>query len=1146
MKVLTTLLLTILSFVLSGQRYWDNRREKELFQVEESKEYSLDSLSVIPESFMAIHKGDTLRPQDYTLYPLFSAIKFHQEYDTLKLKFRVYQFQIKESYYALDSSAIGIDPKLELNPFRVVGRQKKQESPWATGGLNKSGVLSRGISFGNNQDVTVNSNMNIQLNGTLSNDIKVRASINDESIPFQPEGNTQKLQEFDNVFIELSKDGHRLTAGDFVLNETKSELLTFTKKLQGASYELTNDSNRTHISAAVSRGKFARNVIQGEEGNQGPYRLLGANNEQFIIVLSGTERVFIDGILLKRGITQDYTIDYNTAEITFMAKNLITKDKRIIVEFQYSDQRYARSMVYFNQNWNDEKWNVDLSVYSEQDGRNQPLQQVLSDADKIILANAGDDLFAAVTPNIDSVGFVNTEVLYQLKQTIIQGQLVEYYEYSTNPDSAFYRLNFSFVGENNGNYVLANSGVNGRVYQYVPSINGVPQGNHEPVVLLFPPEQKQVVDLKSSMRLSEKWTVYNESALSNNDQNTFSRLDAEDNTGFSAISGLKYLSKIEKKKNLNLIQDVRYQYIQNTFESVQRIRSIEFNRDWNISADSLINDDHIFNYTIGVNQDQNKASLTSSYYLNQDLLNAGKVASNVFWVTDNKWRIKQNASYTRNILEGSSFGFARQKVNLQKDIGLFQVKLFDEFEDNRTLYPGIFGDSLSTISYAFHHWRASILSSDTTKNKWEFYYGERLDRQSNTRWIKNTAQAQETGVILDFVKKRNNQIQLNSSFRKLNILDTSLITNNDDESFVNKAVWRFNLWKGVVNSNMFYQMGSGQELRREFYYIQVPIGSGTHTWVDYNDDNIQDINEFEIAQFTDQAEYIRVWRPSNEYVSTFTNEFNEGLQINPARVIDTTKGALGLLRKFSDQFSYQIKRKSTGDSYFSAANPFTDNILDTNIISMNSTLRNTIFFNRSNSIFGAEYSFKKNASKILLTNGLDGVSLQENAIQVRWNFTNKLGLRLVAEEGVKIRNSEFFSANNYQIEQYKIQPNFFFQPNMKSRSTVNVYQEEKTNLLEGESMKSLGGELEWRYSAAKSGTFTATLLYAQVTYTGDVSTPLAFDMLEGLQVGENFIWSANITKNLNKSLQLNLQYTGRKTGDNRVIHNGGMQVRALF
>ncbi|MFW5767946.1 MAG: hypothetical protein ACOCXO_06215, partial [Bacteroidota bacterium] len=332
--------------------------------------------------------------------------------------------------------------------------------------LKTTGSIARGVSMGNRQNAVLNSNLNLQIEGDLTSDLKVRAALTDRNIPIQPDGTSQKLQEFDKVFIEVYNDAFRMSAGDIVLKQQDDYFMQYAKKARGASLSGRFDAERTKIlsdfGASVSRGNYQRMEIQGEEGNQGPYKLQGNNNESYIVIVSGSERIYLDGELLTRGQTKDYIIDYNTGELSFTANRLITKDSRIIAEFEYRASSYNRLMLSTNHEVETKKSRFFVRYFHESDGKNQPVDQRLDIDQRQFLSNIGDELSDALYPAWDSVGFESAQVRYRLTDTVVNGEVYDsIFVHSTNPDSAFYQINFSNVGENQGNYIKVNGAANG-------------------------------------------------------------------------------------------------------------------------------------------------------------------------------------------------------------------------------------------------------------------------------------------------------------------------------------------------------------------------------------------------------------------------------------------------------------------------------------------------------------------------------------------------------------------------------------------------------------------------------------------------------------------------------------------------------------
>ncbi len=1160
-------LVLLFSFMLvKGKAQSFHSKQSKLFKTQRDTIF-LDSLSLVPGSV----QFKTFPPLDSTQAPeinyKFHALIFKKKRpDSVAVTYKRFPYNFEHTYYHKNAEDLYTDPTRRNNPFTINYNNTKKDDLFQNDGLNKNGNISRGISFGNNQDVVVNSNLNLQVSGKLTPEIDLVMAATDNNIPFQADGTTAQLQEFDKVYIQLSNYNTKMIVGDYQLSRPQnSYFMNFYKRAQGFyldnTYKDTSGKKplifKTQVSGAVSRGKFSRQVFFGIENNQGPYRLKGADNEPFIIVLSGTEKIYIDGKLLQRGQENDYIIDYNTGEITFTARQQITKDKRIVAEFQYAERNYARSLFFFGEEVSTVKSKIFFNFYNEQDNKNRPLQQTLVQAQKNVMIDIGDKLDQAYYTGATLDTTTNAANIYYKRRDTVVGSFLykDVYVYTTDLSNPKYTLKFSYVGPGKGNYNQLNTDANGKVYIWLAPRGDTLQGSYEPVVPLVTPKQTQMLTGGFTHSFTANNTLNVEGVYTKHDINKFSGRDKgnDEAGGVKVLSRNQTVLKVDSlKRETKVFYNLNYEYLQKEFNQVERFRSIEFDRDWNRPLTSLLlNDQNIAGVELGAVKNTG-ASVNYAFNLFEEGNNYEGLRHNL---TAGYATKEVSSNYTgaflttKDNLNFQNTQFYRHKITLSKRIEKLKFAYNDVFENN-LFRDTKRQDSLMPRAYQFWEWEGSVANADSSKNNVRVFYKERRDKLAYSNELKDSTYAQNVGLQASIFSIKNNPITVLVTYRKLNLSkNISPLTNlKPDNTLLNRVEYNPRFFKGFITAGIFYETGYGQENKRDYYYLEVAPGQGQYAWNDYNGNGIKEKNEFETALFTDQQRYIRIYTPTNEYVKVLQNQLSVSLSVRPSSILKNNKHSLNrFLNRWVLQTAARVDNKVSDNNSPDNFNPFVT-VRDSLLLARNNNLRQSVFFNQSSAVFGADYTYIDNKSRQLLTNGIEGKTLLSHEIKWRVNFLKAWAINSDNTLSEKSNVSEYFTSRNYKIKAYESEQKLLYQPNTVFRISAIYKYTEKRNGMDGASQTAFLSTyaLELKYNQTEKGSLTGRVDFISIRYNDSENSSVAYEMLNGLSRGDNYTWELNYQRNLNSNIQISINYTGRKTPNSPIVHLGGAQVRAYF
>lgn len=1115
----------------------------------------LDSLSIVPHSVVVIKDQQMMDKQRYTVDETKSIVYFNTpSSDSITIFYRVlpYDFGSFRKSYTIHKKQ-SMDANTMLLQREIIYKSKNTTNEWIEDeGLTYDGSFYRGITFGNNQGAALHSGFNLNMAGKLNNGLEIVASITDANIPIQPDGNSASLQEFDKIFIQIKKDEHRVTLGDFdVRNINESKFLKFDRKLQGINYRGKIDSNlEIGATAAITRGVFARNIFTATENNQGPYKLLGNNGESFIVIIAGTERVYINGQEMKRGQDNDYIINYNMGEVIFTTKRLITKDLRIVVEFQYSDRNYFRYTLEGNVNYT--RYNVKLfsQIFTETDNKNQTINLKLDSTQKQIMREIGNNIENAYVSSATATTWDATKVSYIKIDTTIGSTLYQnVYVWSRSNQSNVYNVVFSYLGEGKGNYVIKSTGANGAVYEFTPPVNGVKRGSYEPSILLPTPKSHLQWTTGGQIKYSKALTSNAEFTYTDRDVNKFSDIDNDKNKGIALRINHLFQKKLDSFKQFSIEQNSEYN--SQNFNPVTRYRNLEFNRDWDI----IINTNTFYEQqlhtlsTLYNNRFSKNKNATTLYYI-------PNLYSGIQNILQSQWNLKKmtiesefNYLYASN--QDSTTQFLRPKLNLSYylnknatykiSMGLFyEIKLKSSHNS----------EYLSPSSFNWKNYFFKFSSSEKSLNSFDIGYIYRTEQYSNLATFNSPSILSHT-ITFNGKLQRNpaHILKWNTSYRRFSAQDSLINTKNEiKNNYLSHIDYNGQILKGLVKLNSAYEIKAGRQQKTQITYVRSPNGYGTHAWKDLNNNGIFELDEAYVSPFALDNQYLRFYNVLPEYVPSNEINWSQFIWIQPKAIWYDQKDIRKFLSKYTYQFRIDMDRKTLTDDEYSVieyANPL-KNFKNSAFIYSRNNLFNQLSYQKNENKVGFDIEWIYSNSRNILSNGVDGVSSNMFQLRSRVEMNRFLTYFNTLSNAKRTTQSEYFKDRNFSFIENQIENVFSFYINSRMKLNINaIYWFKSTGIQYSHNNQ---GDLELKVSTKSDGILEAKFSTLLLNYSETIKNQqVELSMLNGIQKGTNFIFNLTIGQKITKYLQLNLLYNGRRNSTSeKIIHLANVEVRAIF
>ena len=637
-----------------------------------------------------------------------------------------------------------------------------------------------------------------------------------------------------------------------------------------------------------------------------------------------------------------------------------------------------------------------------------------------------------------------------------------------------------------------------------------------------------------------------ESAFSQQDKNLFSELHNQDNNGQAFALGVNLKDKPLGASDYTLSTGIETAYLSKNFSIIDRFRNVEYDRNWGIlvPGNQLGNQDitlgahlklaknalNFINYSINyrakkatINGLQHSLSLAKGLGKVQLLADAFRMDGKTPQTNTTWKRFKGEAYLTGKWQPGYRFLTERHRVTA---LGSDSIVASQNFYDEHQVFV------------------RALLSH---QNSLEVLYSKRFDKLPVQGELQQGTDAETVTT------KVNTRIGANHSLKMA--VNYRLLVNNAKPAPVSERIsgrvdWNGVIIPGAIRSELTYSLANARVPKREYVFVEVPTGEGTHTWRDENGDGIKDLDEFYEAFNYDEKQYIKLYVPSNNFIDAFNNRLNYRLILGFPMRWANERGFKKLLGGFSNTTSWTTRYSTTENSLQARLIPFLGKIDTAQLLSASEYLRTTFFFNKNNPVFGINAGYVNRSRKVLYANGFEGSAVKEYNAVVRWSVKRKYQFELHGLLAEHQSSSDYLIGRNFTINEQRVKPLLAWQPKPTVRITTSYTYGLSAEPASSEAVKNsanlneVGAEL--RVGTASKFVFNTSFKLTQINFIGVEKSPVGYELLKGLRPGTNYSLVVSWQQRLVNGLQIQLFYQGRKPEGIAIIHSMRAGITALF